>query len=152
MKKLFFLCLLFLSTNLFAIDVPISMNCTIKGVYEVGANGRLEKVSKSKDSMFESFTEMIGIRKPKGIYIDAEGSEFVVNRRTGSYTSTYLKNEDWKKYILDYGSKEQSFKLLSTSTGGFMHSQYLQIEMYVDSYAKPFYLTDGTSVFSGICT
>ena len=53
------------------------MNCTIKGVYEVDANGRLDKVSKSKGSVVESLFEMVGFRKPKGVYIDAEGSEFV---------------------------------------------------------------------------
>jgi hypothetical protein len=151
MNKLFFLLLFFFSANLSALDAPISMNCTIKGVYEVDANGRLDKVSKSKGSMVESLFEMVGFRKPKGIYIDAEGSEFVVNRRTGSYSSKYLKNEDWKKYILDFGSKEQSFKLLSTSTGGHMHTQYLQIQLYEDGMLKPFYLIDGTSFFSGIC-
>jgi hypothetical protein len=150
-KKLFFLFFVCLSTNIFALDAPISMNCTIKGVYEVDANGRLQKVSRSKDSMLESFIEMIGIRKTKGLYIDAEGSEFVVNRRTGSYTSKYLKNEDWKKYILDFGSKEQSFKLLSISTGGYMHTQYLQIQTFVEGYLKPFYLIDGTDMFTGIC-
>jgi hypothetical protein len=151
MKKFCFFFLLAISTTLFAQDAPISLNCTINGVYEVGANGRLEKVSRSKGRVLESLLEMVGFRKPKGIYIDAEGSEFVVNRRTGIYTSKYLKNDEWKRHVLDVGSNEQSFKVLSTSVGGYMHTQYLQVEMYVDGYVKPFYLNDGTSIFSGTC-
>ena len=151
MNKLFFLLFLIYCVNSFAQVTPISMNCTIKGVYEVDSNGRLKKVSRSKDSTVESILEIVGIGKSKGVYVDAEGSEFVVNRKTGVYSSRYLKNEDWKKEILDYGSKEQSFKVLSTSIAGYMHSQYLQIDIYVETYTKPFYLTDGTSIFSGVC-
>jgi hypothetical protein len=85
------------------------------------------------------------------LYDDAEGAEFTVNRKTGAYVSRFFSNEVWKKYILDIGSKEQSFKVLSTSTGGYMHTQYLQIDLYDESIIKPFRLIIGSTVFTGVC-
>lgn len=152
MTRLVLLFLFFFSANIFALEAPPTMNCTIKGVYEVQWNGRLEKVSKTRPASIESILELVGIRNTKSMYNDAEGSEFAINRKTGVYINRFFGNEEWKKYILDYGSKEQAFKILSTSTGGYMHSQYLQIDIYVDSIIKPFRLVDGGTVFTGVCS
>jgi hypothetical protein len=85
------------------------------------------------------------------LYDDAEGAEFTVNRKTGAYVSRFFSNEVWKKYILDIGSKEQSFKVLSTSTDGYVHTQYLQIDLNDESIIKPFRLVNGVTVFTGVC-
>lgn len=151
MKKLFVSLFVFLSSNIFAQVEPVSINCTIQGVYVVDAKGRLIKVSKSKGSIFDYLLDIFGAKKPKSLFVDAEGSEFNVNRKTGIYSSRFLGNASWKHYVLDYGSKHQSFKVLSTSTGGYMHTQYLQIDTYVEGNSVPFYLSEGSNIFSGVC-
>lgn len=149
--KLVFALLLLSSPNIYAVEAPLTLHCTIKGVYEATWNGRLEKVSKTRPVQITSLLELIGIRATKSLYDNAEGSDFTVNRKTGIYISRFFSNEEWKKHILDIGSKEQSFKLLSTSTGGYMHTQYLQIDLYVESIRKPFRLINGGTVFTGVC-
>lgn len=149
--RLFFPLLFLFSSNIDALEIPLTLNCTIKGVYEAQWNGRLEKVSTTRPFQFASILEFVGIRTTKKVYGDAEDSEFTVNRKTGAYVSRFFSNEVWKKNILDIGSKEQSFKVLSTSTGGYVHTQYLQIDLHIESIIKPFRLVNGDTVFTGIC-
>ena len=149
--RLVFVLLLLSSPNIYAVEAPLTLNCFIKGVYVTQWNGRLEKVSKTRPFQITSILEFIGIRATMRLYDDAEGAEFTVNRKTGAYVSRFFSNEVWKKYILDIGSKEQSFKVLSTSTGGYMHTQYLQIDLYDESIIKPFRLIIGSTVFTGVC-
>ena len=152
LPRLIFVLLLLSSPNIYAVEAPLTLNCTIKGVYEAQWNGQLEKVSKTRPFQITSIFEFVGIRTTKRLYDDAEGSDFTVNRKTGAYVSRFFSNEVWKKFILDIGSKEQSFKVLSTSTGGYMHTQYLQIDLHDDSVIKPFRLLNGGTVFIGICS
>jgi hypothetical protein len=153
MKKitvLFFTCLAF-THSAFA-TVGENAYCTINGVYQVSSKGQLIKISKTKGSFIESFQDFFGLKKFNRIYDDAEGSEFTVNRAKGSYNNRFVQNDNWKKHVLDYGSKDQSYKLLSTSTGGFMHTQYLQIDIFSEDIKKPFRLLDAGLIFVGKCT
>jgi hypothetical protein len=57
----------------------------------------------------------------------------------------------WRSKVLDYGSTEQSFKVLYTSSEGFMHVRLLQILEHMAGRTKDFIFTDGNEVHTGHC-
>ena len=110
-------------------------HCTIKSVFTLTGNGNLK--SYDDKSILKSF---------------------LVDKNSGLVKGNWLGNEVWPtKTIIDSGSSEQSFKLLTLSadvigTNGGKHAQYLQVEEFAETLEKPFMWTDGNFVVTGVCT
>ena len=77
--------------------------------------------------------------------------EFVIDRASGRMLGGTAATV-WKYEVLDYGSSQQSYKVLYTSQAGFLHIQLLQIEEFEDGPVKPFLIVDSTEVHTGTCT
>ena len=110
-------------------------HCTIKSVFKLTDDGNLK--SYDNNSLLTTF---------------------LVDKNSGLVKGTWLGNEVWPtKTIIDSGSSEQSFKLLTLSadvigTNGGKHAKYLQVEEYAETLEKPFMHTDGSIVATGVCT
>ena len=79
------------------------------------------------------------------------GKEFVVDKGTGRIKGG-LSNDNafGKPQIIDYGSKEQAFKVLTIFKPSTTIN-YLYIEEFNENQEKPFMFIDGTNIFSGKC-
>jgi hypothetical protein len=83
---------------------------------------------------------------------------FIVDKNSGLIKGYWINNEAWvTRTIIDSGSSEQSFKLLTLSadvsrTNGGKLAMYLQVKEYAETLEKPFMHTDGSIVRTGVCT
>ena len=82
-----------------------------------------------------------------------KGVQFRVARQTGRMDGgAGFSSTVWVSKVLDYGSSEQSFKVLYTSSGGFMHVRLLQILEHRAGRTKDFIFADGDTVHTGHCS
>jgi hypothetical protein len=79
------------------------------------------------------------------------GQEFTVDRITGKIIGKYLESTGYQTRVLDSGSDQQSFKMIGTSSPGYLHVLYLQIDEFRKARLKPFVLVDNSLVYSGTC-
>jgi hypothetical protein len=79
---------------------------------------------------------------------------FTVNRQSGkiNVTNNGLVNENnfGKPKVLDKGSNEQAFKVLTIYQPN-ISVDYLEIQEFTDSYIKPFIFLSSGNIYSGIC-
>lgn len=109
--------------------IPTELECTIVAEYDLKPNGTLQSIDDPK-----------------------KGERFMVSRRTGIIMGKRFSNDREKITILDAGSKEQSFKMLSVNTSGYVHPTYLQINVFQDAPKKEFMMIwMGNRVVSGTC-
>jgi hypothetical protein len=81
------------------------------------------------------------------------GAEFSVSRSNGAIIGMPFPNTSfgWKTTVLDQGSKDQSFKLISISSGEFTHINYLEIHEFDEGIDKRFTGISGGTIHSGLC-
>ncbi len=109
------------------------LHCTITGVSEVTADGQLEGLAGKKD-----------------YYETAAGAEFIVQRDKGLMMGRFVSNAGWKVSVVDPGSAQQSYKVLSTRSGGRVQSQFFEVRLQEKGERKPFVLV-ATEILYGFC-
>ena len=80
---------------------------------------------------------------------------FLVRRKTGEIIGAPFHNQTstgvTTVQVLDYGSNEQAFKVVSVYKDAYTSVDYLQIDEFVDSSEKPFLGITRSRIFSGTC-
>lgn len=111
------------------------LNCTITGASEVSAEGRLE-----------------ALEGKKNYYETAAGAEFIVQRDKGMMMGRFVSNAGQKVTVIDAGSAQNSYKVLSLSprAGGRVQSQYFEVRIQDKGRNKPFVLV-AAEVLHGYC-
>ncbi len=112
------------------------LNCTITGASEVTADGRLDALE-GKKNYYETVT----------------GAEFIVQRDKGMMMGRFVSNAGQKITVIDPGSAQNSYKVLSVSprAGGRVQSQYFEVRLQDKGDKKPFILV-AAEVLHGYCT
>lgn len=108
--------------------------CTVHDAASVSSEGKLDTIN-----------GFVNIYKDKK-------TEFVVDRKTGRILSKLISNHNsfGNPEILDKGSKNQSFKVI-TIYKPFVQVDYLYIKSWVDSPDKPFYFLSMDGLVTGTC-
>ncbi|GHG66638.1 hypothetical protein GCM10010919_14510 [Alishewanella longhuensis] len=79
------------------------------------------------------------------------GKEFVVDKGSGRMTGELANHNSFgEPRVLDYGSTQQGFKVL-TIYKPMISVEYLYIEEFSKNDKKPFMLIDGNIIYSGLC-
>ena len=158
--KTIFVCVALGLTGLtsYAIDFSTltgdTIHCVVKGAYSVDDSGKITILEKTEMSwLMLELKNFFGFRGEKSIYANAIDKSFSINRKTGVYSMGFgVNNEGWRITVVDEGSKEQSLKILSLSAGGYVHVQYMEVDIYGDALGrKPFKLVNAGSIFTGYC-
>lgn len=129
----YFLIGIFLST-LVSAD-PYTYSCEINGEYSFDNQGKL-------------------VPHNLKIYL---GKKFNVERKTGVVLGGGVGNSTYPtKKVLDFGGKEQAYKLIWISddvvgTNGGKNIGYLSIEEYDEKRLKPFSMMIASEVLTGLC-
>jgi hypothetical protein len=134
MRQLFFITsvLILLIGNL--AHAESDLNCTITGASEVGADGALDALAGKKN-----------------YYETVAGAEFIVQRDKGLMMGRFVSNSGWKITVLDSGSAQNSYKVLSTRSSGRVQSQFFEVRLQDKGLKKPFVLV-AAEVLHGTCT
>jgi hypothetical protein len=79
-------------------------------------------------------------------------AEFVVDKGTGRMNGK-LKNHGFfgEPTIIDPGSNEQAFKVVTIHDAGFPAVDYLYIKVFEEGWPKPFMYRTGSEIYSGTC-
>lgn len=112
------------------------LNCTITGASEVTADGHLD-----------------ALEGKKNYYETVAGAEFIVQRDKGMMMGRFVSNAGQKVTVIDPGSAQNSYKVLSVSprAGGRVQSQYFEVRLQEKGEKKPFILV-AAEVLHGYCT
>jgi hypothetical protein len=112
------------------------LSCTIVGASEVNTEGRLDALE-GKKNYYETVT----------------GAEFIVQRDKGLMMGRFVSNAGQKVTVIDAGSAQNSYKVLSVSprAGGRVQSQYFEVRVQDKGEKKPFVLV-AAEVLHGYCT
>ncbi len=110
------------------------LTCTISGASEVSASGALEPLAGGKN-----------------YYETVAGAEFIVQRDSGQMMGRFVNNTGWKISVLDPGSAQASYKVLSVRKGGRVQSQFFEVRLQDKGDRKPFVLV-AAEVLHGTCT
>lgn len=110
------------------------LTCTFSGASEISAEGNLEALAGKKN-----------------YYETVAGAEFIVQREKGLMMGRFVNNSGWKVTVLDTGSSQNSYKVLSTRTGGRVQSQFFEVRLQEKGSKKPFVLV-AAEVLHGTCT
>lgn len=134
MRSLFFIIGLLTLLSSHSVQAESDLTCTITGVSEVSADGALEA--------------LVG---KKNYYETAASAEFIVQRDKGLMMGRFVSNSGWKITVLDSGSSQNSYKVLSTRSNGRVQSQFFEVRLQDKGPKKPFVLL-ATEVLHGTCT
>jgi len=110
------------------------LSCTIVGASEVAADGSLNPLAGKKN-----------------YYENVSGAEFIVQRESGTMMGRYVNNSGFKISVVDRGSANTSYKILSVRSGGRVQSQYFEVRLQEPGERKPFVLM-AAEVLHGYCT
>ncbi len=110
------------------------LSCTITGVAELTANGDLEPLAGKKN-----------------YYETAVGAQFIVQRDQGLMAGRFVSNAGWKVTVIDQGSAQQSYKVLSNKLNGRIQTQFLEVRLQEKGDKKPFFLL-AAEILYGTCT
>lgn len=80
----------------------------------------------------------------------AVGKEFIVDRSNGRMLGDYASGIGWQPKVLEYGSRQQSFKVIYTSAP-YLHVRFLTVQEFDDGTLKSFYMLDEDSFLTGNC-
>ena len=85
------------------------------------------------------------------------GKEFTVERKTGVMAGALKNNYVTEPYVVDFGSNENSFKVVTTmrrdqGAGAGSNAYILTVNEYVESERKPFLFAQNDAAFFGYCT
>jgi hypothetical protein len=122
--------------------------CEVKNVYQFEDDSTISKISNDNNFSY-SVLEFFGLYKdsPYGRYI---GENFIINRKTGKYKFDSFGNHMYENIVLDIGSKKQSFKVISKTGGPYIHTQYIEVDVFEDERMN-FKIFDFQMLFTGIC-
>lgn len=149
---LFFLITSWMPVTSYALDLTKeNITCMIKGAYKIGQDGKIIALEKDSTRIWDAIRSVLGIEIHSSFASAAIDTPLSINRRTGVYSNLRVNNDRWKIYVLDSGSDKQALKIVSTSTGGHVHAQYLQVDLYVDSPKKPLRVVDLSNIYTGYC-
>ena len=109
------------------------LTCTISGASEISANGTLEPLAGGKN-----------------YYETVAGAEFIVQRDSGQMMGRFVNNSGSKVSVLDPGSAQTSYKVLSLRKGGRVQSQFFEVRLQDKGDLKPFVLV-AAEVLHGTC-
>ncbi len=109
------------------------LTCTITGVTELTANGELEPLAGKKN-----------------YYETAIGAQFIVQRDQGLMAGRFVSNAGWKVTVIDQGSAQQSYKVMSNKLNGRVQAQFLEVRLQEKSDKKPFFLLAAEIIY-GYC-
>jgi hypothetical protein len=93
----------------------------------------------------------------KVLYRNYFGKEFTVERKTGIMAGALKNNYVTVPQIIDFGSRENSFKAVATmrreqGVGAGSNAYILTVNEYVESERKPFLFVQNDEAFFGYCT
>jgi hypothetical protein len=132
LSKLF---ILIVCSQLFNVSISLadqfSYMCEIKSVFTVSESGSLIP--------YNGESALIGQK----IAIDRQNGRIIGNRFANGNSDNIT--------ILDKGSHEQAFKLVSVWRFPFVHVDYIQVEEFAKGKKKPFVGISGGMVYSGFC-
>lgn len=134
MKTLYSSVLLLLTMLASPVYAGSDLSCTITGVSELTANGELEPIAGKKN-----------------YYETAIGAQFIVQRDQGLMAGRFVSNAGWKVTVIDPGSAQQSYKVLSNKPNGRVQMQFLEVRLQEKGDKKPFFLL-ATEILHGYCT
>lgn len=123
--------------------------CDVQNVYQFEDDSSLAKVS-NENSIIHKIFEFIGFYKTS-IYGQFIGQKFLLNRETGKYKFKDFGNEYYENTIIDVGSTKQSYKVISKSSGPYIHTQYIQVDVYQKNGDMNFRIMDSDILFTGNC-
>lgn len=123
--------------------------CDVQNVYQFEDDSSLVKVS-NENSIIHKIFEFIGLYKTS-VYGQFIGQKFILNRETGKYKFKDFGNYYYENTIIDFGSKKQSYKVISKSSGPYIHTQYIQVDVYQKNGGMNFRIMDGDILFTGNC-
>ena len=109
------------------------LTCTITGVTELTTNGELESLAGKKN-----------------YYETAIGAQFIVQRDQGLMAGRFVSNAGWKVTVIDQGSAQQSYKVMSNKLNGRVQAQFLEVRLQEKSDKKPFFLLAAEIIY-GYC-
>ncbi len=127
----------FATTLLFfagAVHASGDLSCTIVGASEVLADGSLNPLAGKKN-----------------YYETVAGAEFLVQRDTGTMMGRFVNNSGFKINVIDRGSANNAYKVMSVRSGGRVQSQYFEVRLQDPGERKPFVLI-AAEVLHGFCT
>ena len=110
------------------------LTCTFSGASEITAEGNLDALAGKKN-----------------YYETIAGAEFIVQRDKGLMMGRFVNNSGWKVSVLDIGSTQNSYKVLSTRNSGRVQSQFFEVRVQDKGPKKPFVLV-AAEVLHGTCT
>ena len=123
--------------------------CEVKNVFQFEEDSNLVKFSNGS-SLSHKILEFIGVYK-SGIYGQFTGQKFILNRETGKYKFKDIDNDLYKNIVIDVGSKNQSYKVISISSGQYIHTQYIQVDVYQKNGEMNFKIVNDDILFTGSC-
>lgn len=123
--------------------------CEVKNVYRFSDDSSLKKLSDG-NSLYYKFMEMLGISE-KNSYGKLIDEKFIIDRKTGKYKFKEFGNEFYENTVIDVGSKEQSYKVISKSSGGYIHTQYVQVDVFQNNGDMNFRIMDSEVLLTGFC-
>jgi hypothetical protein len=93
----------------------------------------------------------------KALYQSYIGKEFTVERKTGIMAGALKNNYVTEPVVVDFGSKENSFKVVTTmrrdqGVGAGSNAYILTVNEYVESERKPFLFAHNDAAYFGYCT
>jgi len=133
-------------SNIFASAVfSNTLQCTVKGVYKIDDAGKIIALMPIDYAVPNS---EINNRHILGSLVD---EEFTINRIDGSFRMVSMKNTHLDVVVIDKGSNLQSLKVLSSNLTGYIHVQYLQVDIYGPEINKPFRIVDNEIIVTGLC-
>ena len=109
-------------------SIPNELECTIVSEYELTPDGMLKVIDRANN-----------------------GERFMVNRRSGVIMGKRFSNDREKITVLDSGSSQQSFKMVSVNTSGYIQSTYLVINVFEDTKQKSFMISLFNRTVTGLC-
>lgn len=110
------------------------LTCTLHGASEVKDTGTLESLAGGKN-----------------YYETIAGAEFIVQGESGQMMGRFVNNTGWKITVIDAGSAQTSYKVLSVRKGGRVQSQFFEVRVQEKGDRKPFVLVAG-EILHGTCT
>jgi hypothetical protein len=134
MKNLYAYALFLLSILAIPAHAGNDLSCTITGVSELTANAELEALAGKKN-----------------YYETAVGAQFIVQRDQGFMAGRFVSNAGWKVTVIDQGSAQQSYKVVSNKPSGRVQTQFLEVRLQEKGDKKPFFLL-ATEILYGYCT
>lgn len=89
----------------------------------------------------------------KSVYV---GKTFTVSRFTGALNGALRSSLVVKPIVIDYGSAENSFKVVTAmnrqqSPGPGTLLETLTVSEYIESNSKPFVVASGENIYLGVC-